>query len=148
MNGHFLPSQFAAARETQSSVWIQLCKRMTFFSRASLLALCATMVLLGVARGDEECISDQAGLQSALMVEDGSKVLFCADTTIEISSTVEILPTAKVTLECEKKGRTCSCRNKQFRARHTHQAMCVRYNLSLCKFGFSQSCLQLTVRAP
>ena len=74
---------------------------MTFFTRAALLT--AYALTLGNARGDE-CISDQAGLQAALMIEDNSKVFICADTIIEITRTVAILPTAKVTLECEKKG--------------------------------------------
>mgnify|MGYP000200447163 CR=1 FL=1 len=38
------------------------------------------------------------------MVEDGSKVFVCRDTTIELSSTVEISPTANVILRCRNKG--------------------------------------------
>ena len=73
---------------------------MGLITRAFFFTFCA--MAMGTARG--QCISDQAGLEAALMVEDGSRVFVCRDTTIEISNTVEISPTANVIVQCRNMG--------------------------------------------
>ena len=50
------------------------------------------------------CIKDQADLELALQVVDGSRLILCENNVIEISSTVEIPANTHVALECEKFG--------------------------------------------